>query len=86
MDEGSLPVTRFRGATGQMRTSGAIAEAHLDLQTSAHRAIPPRLLLDSRVVDVPMAYNSTFGMLSFLKPLLFNSLENEFRFSDNVGA
>jgi hypothetical protein len=32
------------------------------------------LLLDSRVVDVPMAYNSTFVMLSSLKPLLFNSL------------
>jgi hypothetical protein len=29
-------------------------------------AITLRLLLDSRVVDVPMAYNSTFVMLSFL--------------------
>jgi hypothetical protein len=44
------------------------------------------LLLDSRVVDVPMAYNSTFVMLSSLKPLLFNSLKNEVRFSDNAGA
>ena len=45
-----------------------------------------RLLLDSRGVDVPMAYNPTFVMLSSLKPLFFNSLKNEFRFSDNVGA
>ena len=45
-----------------------------------------RLLLDSRVVDLLMAYNPTFVMLSFLKPLFFNSLKNEFRFSDNAGA
>jgi len=44
------------------------------------------LLLDSRVVDLPMAYNPTFVILSFLKPLFFNSFKNEFRFSDNVGA
>ena len=35
----------------------------------------PWLLLDSRVVDVPMASNSTFVMLSSLKPLLFKSLK-----------
>ena len=40
-------------------------------------ALPLRLLLDSRVVDVPMAYNPTFVMLSSLKPLFFNSLKNE---------
>jgi hypothetical protein len=45
-----------------------------------------RLLLDSRVVDVLMAYNPTFVMLSFLKPLFFNSLKNALRFSDNAGA
>ena len=45
-----------------------------------------RLLLDSRVVDVPMAYNSTLVMRSSLKPLLFNSLKNEVRFSGNAGA
>jgi hypothetical protein len=45
-----------------------------------------RLLLDSRVVDVPMAYNPTFVMLSSLKPLFFNSLKNELCFSDNAGA
>src|SRR5467141_926829 len=44
------------------------------------------LLLDSRVVDLLMAYNPTFVMLSFLKPLFFNRLENELRFSDNAGA
>ena len=44
------------------------------------------LLLDSRVVDLLMAYNPTFVMLSFLKPLFFNSLKNALRFSDNAGA
>ena len=43
-------------------------------------------MLDSRVVDVPMAYNPTFVMLSSLKPLLFNNLKNELPFSDNAGA
>ena len=36
-----------------------------------------RLLLDSRVVDWPMAYNSTFIILSSLKSLFFHSLKNE---------
>ena len=36
-----------------------------------------RLLLDSRVVDVLMAYNLTFVILSSLKSLSFNSLTNE---------
>ena len=31
-----------------------------------------------------MAYNPTFVILSSLKPLFFNSLKNELRFSDNV--
>ena len=48
--------------------------------------IPTRLLLDSRGVDVPMAYNLTFVMLSSLKPLFFNNLKNELPFSDNAGA
>ena len=42
--------------------------------------------MDSRVVDVPMAYNATFVMLSSLKPLFFNSLKYALRFSDNAGA
>ena len=45
-----------------------------------------RLLLDSRVVDVPMAYNPIFVLLSSWKPLFFNSLKNELRFSGNAGA
>ena len=45
-----------------------------------------RLLLDSRAVDVPMAYHPTFVMLSSLKPLFFNSLKNELCFSVNAGA
>jgi hypothetical protein len=44
------------------------------------------LLLDSRVVDVPMVYNPTFVMLSFLKPLFFKSLKNELHFLGNAGA
>jgi hypothetical protein len=42
--------------------------------------------LDSRVVDVPMAYNLIFVILSSLNPLFFKSLKNELRFSDNAGA
>jgi hypothetical protein len=45
-----------------------------------------RLLLDSRVVDLPMAYNPTLVILSSLKPLFFNRLQNELCFSDNTGA
>jgi hypothetical protein len=45
-----------------------------------------RLLLDSKVVDLSMAYNPTFVILSFFKPLFFNSLKNALRFLDNVGA
>jgi hypothetical protein len=48
--------------------------------------IPIRLLLDSRVVDLPMAYNPTLVILSSLKPLFFNRLQNELCFSDNTGA
>jgi hypothetical protein len=44
------------------------------------------LLLDSRVVDVPMVYHPTFVMLCSWKPLFFNALKNESPFSDNVGA
>jgi len=35
-----------------------------------------RLLLDSRVVDVTMAYTPTFITLSSLKPFFFNGLQN----------
>jgi hypothetical protein len=35
------------------------------------------LLLDSRVVDVTMAYTPTFVTLSSLKPFFFNGLQNE---------
>jgi hypothetical protein len=43
-------------------------------------------LLDSRVVDVPMASNLTFVMLSSWKALFFNSLKNDLCFSANAGA
>src|SRR5262249_11089826 len=35
-----------------------------------------RLLLDSRVVDVPMAYNPIVVTLSSLKPFFFNGLQS----------
>jgi hypothetical protein len=41
------------------------------------RAFTRWLLLDSRVVDVPMAYNPTCVIFSSLKPLFFNNLKNE---------
>jgi hypothetical protein len=37
-----------------------------------YEANASRLLLDSRVVDLPMVYNLTFIILSSLKPLFFN--------------
>jgi len=51
-----------------------------------YEVIRPRLLLDSRVVDVPMAYNPTWVIFSSLNPLFFNNLKNESCFSDHVGA
>jgi integrase/recombinase XerD len=43
------------------------------LETKFHKS--RRLLLDSRVVDVPMSSNPTFVTLSSLKPLFFNGLK-----------
>jgi len=46
--------------------------------TDTFRLVNPEwLLVDYRVVDVPMTYNSTFVMLSSLKSLFFSSLKNE---------
>src|SRR5262245_58228522 len=42
-----------------------------------------RLLLDARVVDVPMMYHPTFVMLSSLQPLFFNSLQKGVCCTDN---
>ena len=36
VDEAFLPVAGFRCATGQMRASDAIPEAHLDVQTPSY--------------------------------------------------
>jgi hypothetical protein len=44
------------------------------------------LLLDSRVVDVPMSYNPTFVTLSSLKPFFFSGLKDELQCSAHVGA
>jgi hypothetical protein len=45
-----------------------------------------RPLLDAKVVDVPMTSSPTVVMRSSLQSLYFNSLQNEARFSDPVGA
>jgi hypothetical protein len=39
-----------------------------------------RLLLDSRVVDVPRSSTPTFGTSSFWKPFFFNGLQKAERF------
>ena len=44
------------------------------------------LLLDSRVVDVSMAYHPTLVILFSLKPGFFHRLKNAWRFLDTVGA
>jgi hypothetical protein len=67
-------------------TENGLSEVGQGTETRSGGDYAMRLLLDSRVVDVPMAHNPIFVMLSSLKPLFFNSLKNEFRFSDNVGA
>ena len=47
---------------------------------------PTWLLLDARVVDVPMTHNPTVIMLSSVKLFFFNSLPKALRCSANVGA
>jgi hypothetical protein len=44
------------------------------------------LLLDSRVVDVPMASNLIVVTLSSLKPFFSMAFNSEVRFSDHGGA
>ena len=39
-------------------------------------ALETWLLLDSRVVNVPMAYSPTFVTLSSVKPFFFHGLQN----------
>ena len=68
------------------------------LPSGQHRLVPAEvpldgivrqldwLLLDARGVEVPMASNLTFVLLSSLKPLFFTSLTNELCFSVNAGA
>src|SRR4029453_16613010 len=56
------------------------------VKESRPRGIRDWLLFDSRVVDMPIAYNPTFVMLSFLKSLFFNGFKKTFRCLDNVGA
>ena len=51
---------------------------------AVHKELWP--LLDSGVVDVPMASNPTFVLLSPLKPFFFNSLKNVLGFSVDAGV
>src|SRR5262249_26144326 len=48
--------------------------------------VQSRLLLDSRVVDVPGSSNPIVVTLSSLKPFFSMALNKEVRFSDQVGA
>jgi hypothetical protein len=45
-----------------------------------------RLLLDSRVVDLPRSSNLIVVILSSSKPLFFNGLKKASHFSGRVGA
>src|SRR5207245_3413377 len=67
--EGGPPFT-----TG--RCLAMIIPHHMLSPEALHSVIEAWLLLDSRVVDVLMAYNPTFVILSSLKSLSFNSLKN----------
>ena len=70
-------------AVQQAIAHGAITEAY---QADPQQVIQEWRLLDSRVVDVAMASNPTFVLLSSLKPFFFKSLNNELRCSDHAGA
>ena len=71
-------------ASRTLRSGGMPARVNLYVEEAC--AVVNRLLLDARVVDVPMAYNPTFVMLSSLKPLFFHGLKNDLCCSDNAGA
>ena len=45
-----------------------------------------RLLLDSRVVDMPRSSHGIVVILSSSKPFFFNDLKQALPFSGNVGA
>src|SRR5262245_30753279 len=47
---------------------------------------PTRLLLDSRIVDVPMSYNPIVITPPSWNTLFLNGLQNGLRFSDHGGA
>ena len=55
---------------------GDLVQRYVSGLTRSRSGKLPRLLLDSRVVDVSMAYNPTFATLSSVKPLFFNGLQN----------
>src|SRR5215475_2366608 len=54
--------------------------------TAVQHAKDNRLLLDSRVVDVPMAYNPIVVTPPSWNIFCFNGLQNALRFSDAVGV
>jgi hypothetical protein len=68
------------------RSGGLGACAGLWLLVELFDAIDTWLLLDSRVVDVPMAYHLTVVLLSSLKPFFFTRRQNALCFSVNAGA
>jgi hypothetical protein len=64
----------------------AVSVRHLNRLRAQWNLNRGRLLLDSRVVDLPMSYNPIVVTLSSLKSFFFNGLKKELCFSDNVGA
>lgn len=63
-----------------------LAAARLGTERPALQQFFLRLFLDSRVVDLPRAYNLIVVTFPSLKPFFFNGLKNELQCSDNVGA
>ena len=62
------------------------AEAFPDPRQEPEINMEVRLLLDSRVVDVPMSYNPIVVTPLSWNTLFFNGLQNGPRFSDVVGV
>jgi len=76
-------VRQQRQAKGTQRSLGISQGVDL---TRPCRGKLKRLLLDSRVVDVPMSYHPIVMTLSSVKPFFGNGLHKALPCSDNVGA
>jgi hypothetical protein len=66
-----------RGCTDGLARSETLAGSRLDDGSLSWRTVSARALVGFQGLDVLMAYNPTFVILSSLKSLFFNSLKNE---------